>query len=119
MDRLLLKLILYTRPNIKSALKFCKDRNICKNNKDIVAKKILSLAGYKIPKKASTTTIFSELYEATKFFNRDLDIRLRVTQDHINLLKGKISQELRAFLAYNKINVPYTKNELKAIFSSI
>lgn len=119
MDRLILKLILYTKPTIKDALKYCKDKKICKNNKDILAKKILSLAGYSLAPKANAVIIFSELFEVTKFFNKDPDLRLRITNENAERFKGKISPVLRAFLLYNNIIVPYTKQELKTIFGTL
>lgn len=119
LSRLFLRFILFTKTSVKDSLDYCKDKEICKKNKDLVAKKVLSLSDYKIPEKANTVSIFSELYDKLKLLNKNPNKTLKVDKRTADELKGKISSELRAFLLFNDVSVPYTTKETKEIFESL
>jgi hypothetical protein len=109
MERAFLKFVLLSKFSIKSVQKYCADKTICDRHKDITAKKLLSLSGYKTPDNPviNPVTVLEDLIKFSKNLKeKDPENPLKPTEEMKRIVGKKGSLQTRAYFAYNGFVLP-------------
>jgi hypothetical protein len=111
MERAFLKFVLLSKFSIKSVQKYCADKTICDRQKDIIAKKLLSLSGYKTPDNPviNPVTVLEDLIKFSKNLKeKDPENPLKPTEEMKRIVGKNGSLQTRAYFAYNGFVLPKT-----------
>jgi hypothetical protein len=110
MERVFLRFVLLSKNSIKAIQSYCLDRSICDRQRDIVAKKMLGISGYKTPDDVPEIDPVVVLYEllgfSAKLKTKDPENPLKASPELIKLVADNGSLQTRAYFAYNGIELP-------------
>ena len=110
MERVFLRFVLLSKNSIKAVQSYCLDRSICDRQRDIVAKKMLGISGYKNPDDVPEIDPVVVLYEllgfSAKLKDKDPENPLKASPELIRLVADNGSLQTRAYFAYNGIELP-------------
>lgn len=120
MSGVILSIILSNKKTIKATLEYCKDKSICKNNKNVLSKKLLQLSGYKsFPSGFDTVGIYNELaelsYKKPSSEKMDTESLLKITENFKIIISRYGSQTLKNFMMANGIVIPEYSSKIDTI----
>lgn len=114
MSDIVLKVILQSKTSLKALDDFCsqKGKLFCTQNKETVCRRALKISDYKPHPKISSCEIYAELSKLVKKIPEGT-IRpgtqksvIKMDKVLLDLAKDKASNDLRAFLVFNGVQIP-------------